>query len=104
MVQLDFSNSRNFITKSDKPTRENQNWLGPISQSERHVTHVKAEAAMRSPSTVVASPAVLPSNPPAPRGGREIWPAAVITFGLVLTVGWVFLLGYGVIRLMQLAI
>jgi hypothetical protein len=53
---------------------------------------------MQSPS------AVLPPNPTAQRLRREIWPAAAITFGLILTVGWVCLLGSGVLKLVQLAI
>jgi hypothetical protein len=32
------------------------------------------------------------------------WPAAVITFGLSLTAAWVILLGYGLVRLVELAI
>ena len=32
------------------------------------------------------------------------WPAAVITFGLSLTAAWVILLGYGLVRLIELAI
>jgi hypothetical protein len=44
---------------------------------------------MQSPSTSVASTGVLPSNPPAQRVRREIWPVAVITLGAVLTVAWV---------------
>ena len=51
----------------------------------------------------VASAATLPYEP-AQRVRREIWPVAVITFGLVITVGWVCLLGYGLIRLVQLAV
>jgi hypothetical protein len=47
--------------------------------------------------------AVVPSNPPAQRARRNIWPAAVI-IGLVLTVAWVCLLGYGLIELVRLAI
>jgi hypothetical protein len=62
------------------------------------------QQAMQSPSTSVASTAVVPSNPPAQRARRKIWPAAEITFGLVLTVAWVCLLGYGLIELVRLAI
>lgn len=32
------------------------------------------------------------------------WPAAVITFGVSLTAAWVILLGYGLVRLIELAI
>ena len=35
---------------------------------------------------------------------QPIWPAAVITFGISLTVSWMILLGYGLIRLIELAI
>jgi uncharacterized SAM-binding protein YcdF (DUF218 family) len=51
---------------------------------------------MQSPSTSVASTAVLPSNSPAQPVRREIWPVAVITLGA--TVAWVCLLGYGLIE------
>ena len=56
---------------------------------------------MQSPSTSVASTAVLPSNPPAQRVRREIWPVAL---GAVLTVAWVCLLGYGLIELVWLVL
>ena len=59
---------------------------------------------MHFPRITVAPTAVLPPNLPAQRVRGEIWPAAVITFGLILTVGWVCLLGWGVIMLLQLAI
>jgi hypothetical protein len=38
--------------------------------------------------------------------GRKdsFWPAAVITFGVSLTAAWVILLGYGLVRLIELAI
>jgi hypothetical protein len=51
--------------------------------------------------TMIASAAILPY---AQRVRREVWPAAIITFGLVLTVGWVCLLGYGLVKLVQLAV
>jgi hypothetical protein len=35
---------------------------------------------------------------------HPIWPAAAITFGLSLTVSWMILLGYGLVRLIELAI
>ena len=35
---------------------------------------------------------------------QPIWPAAVITFGLSLTAAWVIVLGYGLVRLIELAI
>ena len=38
------------------------------------------------------------------RAPQPIWPAAVITFGISLTVSWMILLGYGLIRLIELAI
>ena len=53
--------------------------------------------------TTIASAATLPYEP-AQRVRREIWQVSVITFGLVLTVGWVCLLGYGLIKLVQLAV
>lgn len=33
----------------------------------------------------------------------QIWPAAIILFGLALNVAWVALLGYGIIRILKLA-
>jgi hypothetical protein len=39
------------------------------------------------------------------RGQHEpFWPAAVITFGLSLTAAWIMLIGYGLVRLLGLAI
>lgn len=35
---------------------------------------------------------------------RPFWPRVVVTVGLGLTVAWVILLGYGFIRLIELAI
>ena len=35
---------------------------------------------------------------------EPFWPAALITFGLSLTAAWVILLGYGLVRLIGLAI
>jgi hypothetical protein len=32
---------------------------------------------------------------------EPFWPAAIITFGLGLTAGWVILIGYGLIRLVE---
>jgi hypothetical protein len=34
----------------------------------------------------------------------QFWPAAVITLGIVLTVGWVILLGFGLVKLIELAL
>jgi hypothetical protein len=40
-----------------------------------------------------------------PTGKREaFWPAAVVTLGISLTAAWVMLLGYGLVRLIELAI
>jgi hypothetical protein len=40
-----------------------------------------------------------------PLGRRDqFWPAAVITLGVVLTAGWVILLGFGLIKLIKLAL
>ena len=33
----------------------------------------------------------------------QIWPAAIILFGLALNVGWVALLGYGIVSILKLA-
>ncbi len=35
---------------------------------------------------------------------HPIWPKVVIAFGLGLTVAWVILLGYGLVKLVELAI
>jgi hypothetical protein len=41
----------------------------------------------------------------APRKAREpFWPAAVVVFGISLTAAWSILLGYGLIKLIRLAI
>jgi hypothetical protein len=39
-----------------------------------------------------------------PVRNERFWPAAVITCGIGLTVTWVILLGYGIVRLIELAI
>ena len=36
--------------------------------------------------------------------GHSIWPTAVIAFGLSVTAAWVGLLGYGLVKLLELAI
>ena len=56
------------------------------------------------PRTTIASEATLLSNPAAQQVRREIWPAAVITVGIGLTAACVILLGYGLVRLVELAI
>jgi hypothetical protein len=38
------------------------------------------------------------------RGFRKFWPLMVVPIGLGLSITWVSLLGYGAIRLVQLAI
>ena len=41
----------------------------------------------------------------APCGARELmWPKAVIVFGISLTIAWIGVLGFALIRLIQLAI
>jgi hypothetical protein len=35
---------------------------------------------------------------------QRIWPVAIIAFGLVLTVGWTGLLGYGLFELVRTAL
>jgi hypothetical protein len=35
---------------------------------------------------------------------RSIWPTVIITFGLSLTAAWIGVLGYGVFKLIELAI
>ena len=43
-------------------------------------------------------------QPERPVRNDPFWPAAVITFGISLTAAWVILLGYGLVRLVDLAI
>jgi len=41
----------------------------------------------------------------APRGAPEpVWPKAVIVFGITLTIAWIGLLGFGLIKLIERAI
>ena len=35
---------------------------------------------------------------------EAFWPAAVVTLGISLTAAWVMLLGYGLVKLIELAI
>ena len=35
---------------------------------------------------------------------RRIWPQAVIVFGLGITAAWICLLGYGIVKLIEMAI
>ena len=35
---------------------------------------------------------------------EPLWPAALVTFEISLTAAWVILLGYGLVRLVELAI
>lgn len=44
-----------------------------------------------------------PSAPAAMPAIDRIWPIAVIAFGLGLTAAWIFLLGYGIARLIGFA-
>jgi hypothetical protein len=40
---------------------------------------------------------------PAARAGRRpVWPAVLVAFGLVLTLLWASVLGYGLIRLIEM--
>ena len=41
---------------------------------------------------------------PSPRKRDPIWPAAAVTLGLGLTAAWVILLGYGLIKIIELAL
>jgi hypothetical protein len=49
--------------------------------------------AMDRPSAPAAIPAV-----------NRIWPIAVIAFGLGLTAVWICLLGYGILKLVELVV
>ena len=35
---------------------------------------------------------------------RRIWPQAVIVFGLALSAAWICFLGYGIVKLIEMAI
>ena len=35
---------------------------------------------------------------------EPFWPVAVITFGLSITAAWVILLGYGLVKLIEIAV
>jgi len=63
---------------------------------------------MQSPSASVSAAPPLPAElsfDPAPEPViHRIWPAAIIAFGLGLTVVWVCLLGYGLVRLVEFAL
>jgi hypothetical protein len=52
----------------------------------------------------VAPPVALKSDPPAQRVQHPEWPAAIIAFGLGLTVAWVCLLGYGLVVLIDFVV
>lgn len=41
---------------------------------------------------------------PSPRKRDPLWPAAVVTLGVGLTAAWVILLGYGLIKIIELAV
>ena len=45
-----------------------------------------------------------PSVPAATADVRQIWPKAVIAFGLGLTAAWICFLGYGLVKLIELLI
>jgi hypothetical protein len=51
-----------------------------------------------------APPVVLKSDPPAQHVHQPEWPAAIIAFGLGLTVAWVCRLGYGLVVLIDFVI
>jgi hypothetical protein len=51
-----------------------------------------------------ASPVESPSVPAATVIVDRIWPKAVIAFGLGLTAAWICLLGYGIAKLVEMAI
>ena len=51
-----------------------------------------------------APPVVLKPDPPAQHVRHPGWPAAIIAFGLGLTVAWVCLLGYGLVVLIDLVV
>jgi len=59
------------------------------------ISHAEAATPLQVASTLDATP----------RKAREpFWPVAVVAFGISLTAGWTILLGYGLIKLIQLAI
>jgi len=53
---------------------------------------------MQTQTTI--APAAAAANPIFHR----IWPLAAIAFGLALTVAWIFLLGYGLVTLIEIVI
>jgi hypothetical protein len=62
---------------------------------------------MSSPGVSVStatSTADLGAAQAAAREPRHIWPRVIVAFGLALTVAWICLLGYGLVKLVELAI
>jgi hypothetical protein len=55
-------------------------------------------------SDAVSLASELPADSTQSAVRHPIWPKAVIAFGFSLTVGWMILLGYGVVMLVELAI
>ena len=53
-------------------------------------------------STTVVAPATIPI-PELPSLFQRVWPSAVIALGMLTTVAWVSLLGYGLVALVGLA-
>jgi hypothetical protein len=89
--------------------RETQVRLAPEMISGRHAAGANEETDSNFPlfakitdqigaSTVAAAPAS-----PEPVIDR-IWPVAVIVFGLALTAAWMCLLGYALVKLIEMAI
>jgi hypothetical protein len=55
--------------------------------------------------TYETTPAVdRPSAPAAITAFDRIWPIPVIAFGLGLTAAWIFLSGYGIVKLVELVV
>ena len=53
----------------------------------------KVAAPVDKPSATAAAPVIY-----------RVWPTAVIAFGLGLTAAWICLLGYGLVRIVELVI
>ena len=71
----------------------------------RHLPHSVSEGSMRKvDKNTAATPVVLKSDPPVQHVHQAEWPAAIIAFGLGLTVAWVCLLGYGLVVLIDFVV
>ncbi len=56
------------------------------------------------PGSLTADAHSAPAIPAATSSANRIWPVAVIGFGLALTAAWMCLLGYGLVKIIEMAI